>query len=72
MGSLKVGDFVCSVYRKGNLCELDGSKSDVGEAIKQGDRAVRSTVRDREKSDSEVSGVSLTETDFAFSMLRAL
>lgn len=45
--------FVMSVvvYGKGNLRECSGSKSGVGEAMKQGDRAVLSTVREREKLD---------------------
>lgn len=62
------------VYGKGNLRDFAGSKSGVGEAMKQGDRAVLSTVRERENldldSDSE-SGVSRTVRAFWFSMSRA-
>ena len=62
------------VYEKGNLRECSGLRSGVGEVMKQGDRAVLSTVREREKldlaSDSE-GGVSRTVRASRFSMSRA-
>jgi len=62
------------LYGKGNLRDFAVLKSGVGDAIKQGDRAVLSTVSEREKLDLDSGpegGVLRTVRAFCLSMSRA-